>query len=333
MKKNDLMKAISKYFLEFLPKNSGLSENTIKSYRDTFVLYLRFYQESSNKISYTFECINRKSIEAFLCWLETERGYAISSRNQRLAAFRSFMKYIQVEYPEYILKGSEILNIRMKKTPQPEISFLSVEAIKYLLSIPDITFKNGQRDLALIMLLYDSGARVQELADLTQGDIRCEKPASVTLTGKGRKTRVIPIMQQTADLINNYKSKFEKTEQTHPLFYNRKCEKLTRGGITYILKKYVAEAKKVKPELYPHKVTPHTLRHSKAMHLLESEVNLIYIRDFLGHKSVVTTETYAKVNPEVKRKAIGEISADILPEEHYTQDEKKDMINWLKSIL
>ena len=213
---------------------------------------------------------------------------------------------------------------------------MSIAAIKELLAAPDMNSKHERRDLAVLALLYDTGARVQEIADLVIGNIRIKTPATIQLTGKGNKTRIIPLMPQTLNIIKTYMAENNlliESSITKPLFYNKSNENLTRAGITYILKKYVEIARKKHPELFSPKVTPHVLRHSKAMHLLESGVNLIYIRDFLGHESVVTTEHYAKSNPEVKRKAIEQASPSLLPNEKYSKETKQELLDWLKTII
>lgn len=337
MKNNLLPQLIASYFTKYIPERSGYSENTIKSYRDTFILLFRYHEsilmKSLAKLS--FDTIDRSYIEAFLTWLEEQKEYSQASINQRLAAIHSFYRYVILEAPEYFDICASILEIKTKKVPFKPMSYLSVEAIKKLLALPNPKSKNGRRDLAILSLLYDSGARVQEISDLTVGDIRNQKPATVKLTGKGNKTRIVPLMPQTLDIILVYKKDyaFMKDNYTNPLFFNRQGKKLSRAGIAYILRKYVSEAKREHPGLYPQKVSPHTLRHSKAMHLLEGGVNLIYIRDFLGHESITTTEIYAKSNPEIKRKAIESASLNVLPEDRYTTDQKKDLLDWLKELI
>ena len=338
MKSNHFQQLLSSYFLKYIPERTNYSDNTIKSYRDTFVLLFQYQEEHLNKpvAKMDLEMLSREYLEDFLAWLENEKHYSVSSINQRLSALHAFFKYIRMERPEYIELCASILGIRTRKVPVIPMNYLSVEAIKCLFSLPDITTTEGRREIAILILLYDSGARVQEIADLTFGDIRNIKPATVKLTGKGNKTRIIPLMPQTLDILNIYMNDCKRKKEiqlTHPLFFNKKCEKLTRAGIAYILDKYVKEARSLCPELFSGKISPHTLRHSKAMHLLEGGVNLIYIRDFLGHTSVITTEIYAKSNPEIKRKAIENASPNVLPEEKYSAKEKKEMIEWLKTII
>jgi len=275
-------------------------------------------------------------VEDFLIWLEDIKNYSISTRNQRLAALHAFFRYLQIEAPEYIELSNSILSIRTKKTPKVEMNYLSIAAIKELLSISNKYNKDTRRDLAILSLLYDTGARVQELADVLVVDIRIKQPSTISLTGKGNKTRIIPLMPQTINILKAYMKDcglFNETKISSPLFFNKRKDKLTRAGVSYIVNKHIQTARKKRPDLFPNKVSPHIFRHSKAMHLLESGVNLIYIRDFLGHSSVTTTEIYAKSNPEVKRKAIEQASQNIIPDEKLTKKEKDDLLSWLKEFI
>lgn len=317
MKINHFQQLLSSYFLKYIPERTNYSDNTIKSYRDTFILLFQYHEEYLNKsvAKMSFEILSRKYFEDFLVWLENEKQYSVSSINQRLSALHAFFKYIQMEKPEYIELCASILGIKTRKVPITPMNYLSVEAIKFLFSLHDSSTTEGRREMAILVLLYDSGARVQEIADLTFGDIRNTKPATLKLTGKGNKTRIIPLMSQTFAILNIYMNDCKRKKEiqpTHPLFFNKKFEKLTRAGISYIVNKYVKNARSLCPELFSGKISPHTLRHSKAMHLLEGGVNLIYIRDFLGHTSVITTEIYAKSNPEIKRKAIENASPNVV---------------------
>ena len=335
---NNFAKYLSAYFLKYIPTRTGYSSNTSISYRDTFIVFLKYCNNElrikPEKID--FSLINRNIIENFLSWLEYQKMYSISTRNQRLSALHAFFRYIQLQSPEYMELCNSILTIKSKKIPVTEINYLSIEGIKVLLSKPDIKLKAERRDLAVITLTYDTGARVQEIADLKVADIRIEVPATIRLTGKGNKTRIIPMMPQTMNIIKKYMADyalFDEIKESAPLFFNRKREKLTRAGLSYILNKYVEKARIYNKDLFPKKMSAHVLRHSKAMHLLQSGVNLIYIRDFLGHSSVTTTEIYAKSNPEIKRKAIEEASPNVLPKEKFSAKEKEDLFEWLKTMI
>ena len=337
MRNNSFQQVLSGYLTKYIPERSGYSINTVKSYRDCFVLLFQ-YQEYLHKSigKMTFESMSYQYFEDFLLWLKLVKHYSTSSINQRLAAIHAFYKYVQRDNPEHAELCTTIMNIKNHKSPSVTMNYCSIEAIKLLLSIPCQSTTVGRRALAILALLYDSGARVQELADLTFGDIRNIKPATVKLTGKGNKTRIVPIMPQTQKIIHAYmddcKGK-DDVQSTHPLFFNKWSEKLTRAGITYILVQHADHARNIRKDLFPDKMSPHIMRHSKGMHLLEGGVNLIYIRDFLGHTSVVTTEIYAKSNPEVKRKAIESTSLNVLPTEKFTNFQKEEMMDWLKSII
>ena len=338
MSNNDFATYLSSYFLKYMPTRAGYSSNTIKSYRDTFIIFLRYCNDELNikPAKIDFKIINRHIIEEFVSWLECKKKYSATTINLRLAGLQAFFRYIQLEKPEYMELCNSILIIKSKKTSLKEMNYLSIEGIKSLLSMPNINAKSGRRDLAVLALTYDTGARVQEIADLQINDIRIKTPATIRLTGKGNKTRIIPLMPQTSKILKQYMTDnqlFNSKKTESPLFFNKKREKLTRAGLSYIVKKYAEKAKKKNKELFPAKMSPHVLRHSKAMHLLQSGVNLIYIRDFLGHSSVTTTEIYAKSNPELKRKAIEEISPKVLPKEKFSIKEKKDLFDWLKTMI
>jgi site-specific recombinase XerD len=338
MSNNDFATHLSGYFLKYMPTRTGYTSNTIESYRDAFIIFIRYCNDElkikPEKID--FKNINKNMVEDFLFWLEHKKNYSVSTRNLRLAALHSFFRYIQLESPEYMKLCNSILTIKSKKAPVTQMNYLSTSGIKILLSMPDTNIKSDRRDLAILALMYDTGARIQEIADLQINDIRIKLLATIRLTGKGNKTRIIPLMPQTMSILKKYMIDYglsNVAERTKPLFFNRKNKKLTRAGLSYILNKYVEKAMIYNKILFPKKISAHVLRHSKAMHLLESGVNLIYIRDFLGHTSVTTTEIYAKSNPEIKRKAIEEASIKVLPKDKYSAKEKKDLFKWLKTVI
>lgn len=215
------------------------------------------------------------------------------------------------------------------------MNYFSLDGIKLLLSMPDTSTKSGRRDLALLSLMYDTGARVQEIADLTPQRVRFEKPATIRLHGKGNKTRIVPMMDAQVALLKQYMTEqklLRSEEQPHPLFRNKCGKKLTRAGIAYILNKYVTMARNTNPDLVPDNISCHCLRHSKAMHLLQSGVNLVYIRDFLGHYSVQTTEVYAKADSRQKRQALEKAYVDVTPNADPVWQENSDLLEWLVSL-
>lgn len=330
MKKTDFTKALTVYFSSYLPETCGLSPNTCNSYRDTFKLLLLYFKETKDISANCIELryLNRKLIIEFLDWLESERNVSVSTRNQRLAAIKAFVHFVQYRNPEFLENYTDIITLRPKKHEKPVISFLTEDEIKALLAQPDLTTLQGLRDAALLSLLYDSGARVQELIDVELKDIRLTNPAMITLIGKGRKARQVPLMKETCKLLDTYISKFRLSSKpiNSPLFFNKKGHALSRYGITYILKKY---ALKVDFPNEKEKISPHILRHTKAMHLLRAGVNMIYIRDFLGHVEITTTEIYARVDAEMKRKVFEKTVPNYIPEAVMPWEEDEDLLQWL----
>lgn len=321
----DFQSLLSSFLGVYLPRIRGASANTIASYRDAFVLLLRWLERnrgaSPDKV--TFSDLSPSNVSA---WLDSvELGCCISTRNNRLAAVKSFCRYAQGEAPEHLAACAAVLGIPAKKRPQPEVGYLSMEAVKLILDSASASI----RDLALLSLMYDLGARVQEVCDLKVGDLRLARPASARVTGKGGKTRYVPMTPQVAGIASSYIDKFG-IGPDDALFQGRTGKAMTRAGVAYILKKHVEAARAAGGSAVPGRVSPHSLRHSKAMHLLEHGVNLIYIRDFLGHSSVTTTEIYAKANPEMKRKAIEAAACNLVDGSLYGDEERAGLIDWLR---
>ena len=330
MKKTDFTKALTSYFSTYLPETCGVSPNTCNSYRDAFKLLLLYFQEEKGVPANSIELrtLNRNLVSDFLDWLEAQRKVSVTTRNQRLAAMKAFAHYVQYRNPEYLENCTDIITMRPKKHEKPVIPFLTEEELKALLTQPDPSTRHGLRNLTLLSLLYDSGARVQEITDLKLKDIRLTNPAMVTLTGKGRKARQVPLMKETCTLLDTYIRNFDLNSEplTVPLFFNKKGEALSRYGITYILKKYVSQAEL---DSDTRKISPHVLRHTKAMHLLRAGVNMIYIRDFLGHVDISTTEVYARIDAEMKRKVFEEKVPNFTPNTTMPWEEDKDLLQWL----
>jgi site-specific recombinase XerD len=318
MKPTDFALHLTAFFSEYLPGTRNLSPNTISAYRDTFRLLLLFCRDNYNipPEKLTLETLTDKTITSFLDWLQSERGCGIATRNQRLAAIHAFFRYVQAREPASLLPCQKILQIPFKKHQCPLVRHLTPEQTRVLLTAPNAETKAGRRDMTLLCVLYDTGARVQELCDLRVRDIRLEHPAMVTLTGKGRKSRHVPLLENTVGLLRSYMEENRLIQSGNPdvpLFYNQRQSKLTRGGVNHILQKY----SRIVAGQYlnmPKMLTSHVLRHSKAMHLYQSGVNLVYIRDILGHADIATTDIYARADIESKRKALGKAYQEITPE-------------------
>ena len=332
MKTTDLAKCLASFLTAELPSVRNVSPNTVVSYRDTFKQLLIFMKEQQGikPERLTIRDITKEAVLSFLEDIESSRGNSIGTRNQRLAAVHALFRYIQTQEPDAIFQCQQILSIPFKKQPKKTVRYLTGDETSLLLSAPDQGTRKGRRDLALLCLLYDSAARVQELADLKVKDIRLSMPAQVTLTGKGRKTRIVPLMDKTAAILGNY-LKENRLEQPgmeeHPLFCNSRGDQLSRQGITYILKKYT-EACRLE------EISPHQLRHSKAMHLTEADVNPFFIRDFLGHADIKTTGVYAKTSLKMKKAALDKLNdskQDPIPVQNHDKNwtEDQDLMEWL----
>lgn len=330
---------ISKYLTDYLPVQKNLSNNTILSYRNTFMLLLTYMHQMKavppEKMH--FGHLTSKCIQDFLFWLETERQCSISTRNQRLAAIHSFVRYTMFVRPDMLYDCQQILGVSYKKVPQTTINYLTEDETKRLLAQPDISTPTGIRDAAMLSLLYDSAARIQEFIDLSMEDLRLIQPATLTLTGKGRKIRQVPIMKETLLLLERYmlmNALSKSCSSERPLFVSHTGSRFTRPGITHVLKKYCLQAFGSNGLSFP--VTPHTIRHCKGIHMLHAGINIYYIKEFLGHSDLSTTERYyVRADTEMKRKALLQASEDMIPQlSNEIPGWKKDsnLLAWLKSL-
>jgi integrase/recombinase XerD len=313
----------------------GYSTHTIVSYRDAFKLLICYFRDelSIPPDKLTLELIDAAAITGFLSWLRTSRGNSASTSNQRLAAIDSFFSWMQSQDPARTACCQDILAIPVTKHDRPGVAHLSVEQTRQLLALPDRSTRTGRRDATLLATLYDTAARVQELADLTVRDIRLDGPAMAALTGKGRKTRHVPIDGNTAALLTAYLAERQldtRGHDDHPVFFNQHRTKLSRGGIAWILRKYQAQA--ADPALANARLSPHILRHTRAMHLYDSGVPLPYIRDILGHVDLSTTEIYARASTEAKRKALEAVYADVVTADLAEWNQNPELLNWLASL-
>ncbi len=336
-KTDDFSYLLTKFFTVYLPYQRNLATNTISSYRDVFKILL-IYLESEKNIKpqkVTLDVLDYHCIEDFIKWLKTERNCSPKTCNSRLAAIKSFFHFLQFEQPDRAFQCKQVINIRFLKAPEVELHYLTIEGIKKILEQPDTTTLYGRRDLAIISVLYDTGARVQEVADLRLKDVRLNAPATVSITGKGNKVRIVPLLSQTEKILSQYINDFHLKERgvDTPLFQNRDKKQLTRYGISYILDKYVEKARSEAPELIPEHISPHSFRHSKAMHLLQANVNIVYIRDLLGHSSITTTEIYARADNTLKRDALEK--ADPLKDRPSMPQWKDDegLMEWLRNLV
>jgi site-specific recombinase XerD len=333
----DFARYLSKFLGEFLTYERNLSRNTILAYRDAFMLFIE-YMKTSKEISVEqirLKHITKANVSEFLGWL-IAKGNSPSTCNSRLAAIKSFAQYLQYYVVDLLSQWQEIQSIPILKSETKAINYLNIEGVKLVLSLPDANVSSGLRHLAIISLMYDTGARVQEIADLNVNSLRVDyTPYTIQLLGKGRKGRIVPISEKQAEILRNYIKVFRLNEPSlalSPLFFNNKHERLTREGISYIVLKYINAARRISPDLIPDKISCHSLRHSKAMHLMQAGVNFVYIRDILGHASIRTTEIYARADTKAKREALEKAAVQVTPENiKGVWEEDADLRHWLRN--
>jgi len=305
----DFASRLTDFLSVHLPGHKRLSPHTIASYRDAFVLLLG-YRDAEHGIpaeKLALDDLTPEHVTGWLDWLQASRGSSPATRNTRLCAMKSFFRYLQYKDPARLHHWQRVLAIPMQKTPQATVGYLTLDGIRLLLAQPDTTTQRGRRDLALLSFMYDSAARVQEVIDLTPGKLRLDHPCTVELFGKGSKSRIVPLLDAQTTILSAYLHENgldRPARSADPVFANRDGRRLTRAGVAYILTKHATTARTENPALIPEKTHCHSLRHSKAMHLLQAGVNLVYIRDILGHTSITTTEIYARADSLHKRQAL-----------------------------
>lgn len=306
-KKSYLLPTLSEFFSEYLPGTRGLSENSIRAYKQAFRLLLEYiYSEKGirpEKVE--FKHLENGSVEAWLVWLCAKRGCCAKTRNHRLSVIVTFARFaMRKDFSSALSFCSEVEHLPQKRGPKrTQAVYLSREEMAILLRLPNAGTKTEKRDKVILSTLYASGARVQELCDLTVGDIRFGATATMTLHGKGNKTRTIVIPQQCTALLKAYMEQnqligFESFEKRH-VFSSQTHEHMTISCVESIVKKYIRKAKELRSDLFRENYTPHSFRHSIAMHMLESGIPLPVIKTFLGHASIGTTMIYANANFEL----------------------------------
>ncbi len=337
MKQTDFAVYLSRFLTDYLPNKKGCSPKTVASYRYAFLQLLDYYEKVCGIPSgrLTLKDLTYERILDWLDWLQRERGVSASTRNQRQAALNSFLHYLVHEKPDHLWEYQRILGIPIKKVVRKEISYLKDEGVDVLMKSVDVNRGNGLRDYLILMVLDTTGIRVSELTEIRLRDLSLYEPYTLQVHGKGGKSRYVPLTKDTVTTIRMY---LDQTCRTYPfkvdswLFQSQRGEPLTRQGVYHIVKKYGALAREKAPELIPADLSPHKMRHTTAMNLLNSGVNILYIRDLLGHASVRTTEIYARADARLKREAIEAAGKDIVPPEEPSWSNDDDLKNWLKNF-
>jgi len=322
---------LQQFFYSRLINQQNASKQTISSYRDTFRLLLLFIRSSKGikSSSVTFDILNTETIISFLNYLEKERGNSIRTRNNRLAAIRSFMQYVSYQNPELLSITQRIMAIPMKRYHRPLIGFLSIEEMNAVLSSPDITKWNGRRDRNMFLTFYNTGARVSEIISLRVKDISIQRNGFVCLQGKGRKERTVPLWKRTVFSLKEWMKELNMTEGS-PLFPNAKGEFMSRSGVEYRLKQAVKTASGKCTSLQKKCISPHTFRHTTAMHLLQSGVDISVIALWLGHESPGTTHMYIAADLALKEKALKTIQEPHIKRFRYRPSES--LLKFLDSL-
>lgn len=302
-----LARALRSFFAEHLPAVRGVSPHTVCSYRDAFTLLLPFLAERRRLpvVKLDFKDVSPEAIVAFLQHLERERGNGAATRNARLAAIHSFARYVATTSPEHLDLCQRIMAVPFKRARARLVEYLESSEVAAILAAPQRTTPDGRRDHALLLTLFNTGARVQELLDLRPADLQLVRPFQVRLRGKGRKERFCPLWPRTAKVLNAFLADAGlDAGATGQLFRNHRGDPLTRFGVRYILRKYAKVASSSATTLARKRIHPHVLRHTTAVHLLQAGVDMITISHWLGHANVETTNRYAAVDLETKRAAV-----------------------------
>lgn len=293
---------VRRFLLEHLVAERNLAVNTQKSYRDMLMLLLPFVTSKIQKKidRLTIDDLSPKIVRLFLCHMEQQRNCTTSTRNQRLASIHALARFIAEHSPEHIDWCAQICLIPFKKTSQPAITYLDKPEMDAMLAAPDVHTAQGHREYALLLFLYNSGARVSEAAQLRIGDVDWYSPC-VRIVGKGGKQRRCPLWNSTLKQLRDLAGKREVTQL---MFLNRCHQPLTRSGIHALVTRCVARACAQAPSLRSKKVSPHVIRHTTASHLLQAGVDINTIRGWLGHVSINTTNIYAETDLETKARAL-----------------------------
>lgn len=311
-RKISFLSVLEDYFETYLPYSRGLSINTINSYKQSFLLLFRFMlEEKSIAVSeIKFSNLTYEILLEFFNWLETDRLCKAATRNQRLSALSAFSKYAQNrDFDAASVFRSAIIKIPVKRSTPKQRAVFTRDEIKILLTLPDDNYETGLRDKVLLSLMYATGARAQEICDLKVRDIRMnDTSASITLLGKGSKIRQVGISKKLAETVQKYiyHRHIEKYPEKH-IFSSQTHEQMTISCVEGIYKKYIAIAKEQNPTLFQaDSYPPHSMRHSTACHLLEAGVDIITIKNILGHVSVQTTQIYAEMSQDTVDKKLKE---------------------------
>jgi site-specific recombinase XerD len=304
---NALARSLRDFFAQQLPTARGLSPHTISSYRDSLVLLLRFIATQLGHAVATLDVddLTPDQITAFLHHLETDRHNTAATRNVRLAAIHAFFRFVAAQHPGYLEQAQRVISLPFKRTDRRAIQYLEYDEVAAVLAAVNRSTAHGRRDYALLATMFNTGTRVQEIVGVHACHLQLIKPYQVLLFGKGRKQRTCPLWPQTAQVLRTLCGERQiDLRSDAPVFVNHCGQRLTRFGVRYILAKYVKRAATRRSTLVGKRLHPHSMRHSTAVHLLKAGVDLVTISYWLGHASLNTTNKYAAIDLDMKRKAL-----------------------------
>ena len=321
-----LQELVQSFFEKHLTLERQASRNTVLAYRDSLKLFLRYAAERSggaaDQLDHTI--LDSDIVRSFLEWLEVHRKCGARTRNHRLAAIKALARYVASVAPEHLERCRRVRELLPARFKHPEVEYLDDDEILKLVSAIDPVA--GRRDRALLLLLYNTGARVQEIVDLDLCDIRLDPVPIVTLEGKGRKQRTCPLWARTVEALKAWLA--ERGDYGEPLFLNSQGRRLSRSGIAYILRKLAANAE-ISPR-HTTRVSPHVIRHTTAMHLLQAGVDITTIAAWLGHAQLSTTHGYIEIDLRMKQKAVAAAAA--IPELTHGKFPSGDLLVWLAAL-
>lgn len=315
---------LSKFLKDYLIIERNFSNNTVKSYKKSFQIFVDYLINIMNfKINnINFETITREIIINFLNYLEDDKHNSIQTRNQRLKAIKSFYNYCSLQEIENIDNIKKVLTLKFKKEPKSIVEYLSEDELKKLFDAIDVSTKIGRRDLVLLSLTYDTAARASEIINLKYEDINLESKY-IILTGKGNKKRVVPIMEDTKSLLIKYFNEFNI--EYNDYIFNNKGTKYSKNLLPKVCDKYSS--------IIPNKkLHPHIFRHTRAVHLLDHGVSILYIQELLGHESIIATQIYAKVIEKTKFKAIEQATPTYKNDNLPDWNSDKDLLSQLLDL-
>lgn len=326
-----LSSLVQQFFTDYLLTQRQVSEHTVASYRDGFSLLLQYAQKQYHRPASSLELqdLNARFIASFLNHLEKNRGVCVRSRNQRLAVIHSFFHYIALYVPEHIELIRQVLAIPTKRYQRKVITYLNHDEIECLLQTPDRSTWIGRRDHAVLMLMIQTGLRVSEVTTLRCQDLILSSGPHIRCTGKGRKERCTPLMKQLVKVLKSW-LKENDFKQTDPLFPSVKGGPMSSDAVQYLVGKYAAIAAKKSPSLSGKRVSPHVLRHTAAMELLQAGIDHAMIALWLGHESVETTQVYLEANLTLKEKLLESFAPVRVKKGRYVADDR--LLTFLRAI-